>query len=167
MQVEAKKERSLSKRVQSLSRFLLEALNKEGSVGGRQSLVEAVYGLVQRQRTQCLSRPNRADQIKESRMFQVDLQYPSPKERPTAATAAAPPAAAAVAAGATPASPNAPAVVAAVAAAEGAAAARPSFAGLLQQSLKVQAEMRAWFDEEVRGHRTLCTLPRHTAQIAS
>lgn len=34
-QVEAKKERSLSKRVQSLSRFLLEALNKEGSAGGR------------------------------------------------------------------------------------------------------------------------------------
>lgn len=34
-QVEAKKERSLSKRVQSLSRFLLEALNKEGSAGER------------------------------------------------------------------------------------------------------------------------------------
>lgn len=33
-QVEAKKERSLSKRVQSLSRFLLEALNKEVGAGG-------------------------------------------------------------------------------------------------------------------------------------
>ena len=33
-QVEAKKDRSLSRRVQSLSRFLLEALNKEGSAGG-------------------------------------------------------------------------------------------------------------------------------------
>ncbi|KAL4859552.1 PAN2-PAN3 deadenylation complex catalytic subunit pan2 [Chlorella vulgaris] len=166
IEVEAKKERSLSKRVQSLSRFLLEALNKEGSVAGRQSLVEAVYGLVQRQRTQCLSRPNRADQIKESRMFQVDLQYPPPKERPTAATAAAPPAAAAAAAGATPASPSAPAVATAVAAAEGAAAARPSFAGLLQQSLKVQAEMRAWFDEEVKYQYVRQTrVPRSLPQV--
>lgn len=41
------------------------------STGGRQAQVEAVYGLVQRQRMQCLSRPNRPDQVKESRVFQV------------------------------------------------------------------------------------------------
>jgi len=34
-------------------------------------MVEAVYGLLQRQRMQCLSRPNRPDQVKESRVFQV------------------------------------------------------------------------------------------------
>ena len=34
VQVEAKKDRSLSRRVQSLSRFLLEALYKEGGAGG-------------------------------------------------------------------------------------------------------------------------------------
>lgn len=144
--MEAKKDRSLSRRVQSLSRFLLESLNKEGSVGGHASLAAAIYGLVQRQRTQCLSRPNRPDQVREALVFQVDLQYPPPKERPggtaglTSGTAAA------------PASPDA--------AAAAGAAGRPSFAALLQRSLKVQAEMRAWFDDEV-GRAGACLAGSH------
>ncbi|KAL4432378.1 hypothetical protein ABPG77_001677 [Micractinium sp. CCAP 211/92] len=176
IEVEAKKERLLSKRVQSLSRFLLEALNKECVAGGRPSVADAVFGLVQRQRMQCLSRPNRPEQVKEARIFQVDLQYPPPKERPaggagcaggTASTPAsaasspvvrlaAPPSAPptlALGAASAPGSPDAAAKVAAVVTAAGDAssgAARPSFAELLQGSLKVQGEMRAWFDEEVK-----------------
>ncbi len=135
-----------------------------------------MFGLVQRQRMQCLSRPNRPEQVKEARIFQVDLQYPPPKERPaggsgcaggTASTPAsaasspvvrlaAPPSAPptlALGAASAPGSPDAAAKVAAVVTAAGDAssvAARPSFAELLQGSLKVQGEMRAWFDEEVR-----------------
>lgn len=150
--MEAKKDRSLSRRVQSLSRFLLEALNKEGSGGGRRSWVDSVYGLVQLQRTQCLSRPNRPDQVKEAGVFQADLRYPPAKERPAPGSALAP--GRAPAPGSTPASPDAPAAAAAAAAG---AAARPSFAALLQQSLKVQSEMRAWFDEEVSEGRLLGT----------
>ncbi|KAL4430743.1 hypothetical protein ABPG75_005999 [Micractinium tetrahymenae] len=179
IEVEAKKERLLSKRVQSLSRFLLEALNKECVAGGRPSVADAVFGLVQRQRMQCLSRPNRPDQIKEARIFQVDLQYPPAKERPGGGTSgrggtasnpastassplgrpAAPPAtppALSLGSASAPGSPDAVAVKAAAAAAAVAAAAgtggasRPSFAELLQGSLRVQSEMRAWFDEEVK-----------------
>jgi hypothetical protein len=158
IEVEAKKERSLSKRVQSLSRFLLEALNKEGSAGARQSMVEAVYGLLQRQRMQCLSRPNRPDQVKESRVFQVDLLYPPAKDRPAGAAGTIRSGTASVP-GSAPTSPDAKSVASSAAAAAAAAAAagaaaggagRPAFADLLQQSLKVQSEMRAWFDEEVK-----------------
>jgi hypothetical protein len=235
LQVEAKKDRSLSRRVQSLSRFLLEALNKEGSAGvllvwqcgwcawlgrarcgpasagrgvavlalrdaplkapcrchsglpatalpacagGRQSAVDSVYCLVQRQRTQCLSRPNRPDQVKETRIFQMDLLYPPAKDRPAGGSngggpGAPPP-------GSAPNSPDAKAGTRVAAAAAAAAAAgstasrdasgRPSFAGLLQQSLKVQSEMRAWFDEEVSRHSRVDShrsLPCHPSSPSS
>lgn len=245
LQVEAKKERLLSKRVQSLSRFLLEALNKEcvagacmawccrqsgarpagapSSVpqqpacavgapipacsacrlqrsgaaappghlscppcpprppaGGRPSVADAVFGLVQRQRMQCLSRPNRPEQVKEARIFQVDLQYPPAKERPgvgggggTGGTASNPASAASsplvrpsappsappaltLGPASAPGSPDAAAAARAVAAGNALnTTARPSFAELLQGSLKVQSEMRAWFDEEVRQRSCL------------
>lgn len=124
-------------------------------------MVEAVYGLLQRQRMQCLSRPNRPDQIKESRVFQVDLLYPPAKDRPAgtsgaAVAAGAPRSGTASLPGSVPTSPDAQSTASASAAAAAAAAAsggaaRPVFAELLQQSLKVQSEMRAWFDEEVRA----------------
>ena len=127
-------------------------------------MVEAVYGLLQRQRMQCLSRPNRPHQIKESRVFQVDLLYPPAKDRPagtagTAGTAGAPRTGSASLPGSVPTSPDAKSTASASAAAAAAATAaaasggagRPAFAELLQQSLKVQSEMRAWFDEEVRA----------------
>jgi PAB-dependent poly(A)-specific ribonuclease subunit 2 len=149
--VETHKDRSLGRRCQRLARFLLEQLSKEaaaasagaggggggggvggGGGGGRAppapgaaapagpTPIEEVFALGQRQRTRCLSRP-RPDQDKLTRAFQVDLQYPPPKERPGSGGAAA-------AAGAPP---------------------RPSFAQLLQRSLYTCAEMRAWFDPEV------------------
>ena len=64
--------------MQSLSRFLLEALNKEAWAalpgGGGQTYVEAIFAIQQRQRMQCLSRQGRPEQVKEGRYFQVDLQ---------------------------------------------------------------------------------------------
>eukprot|EP00887_Chlorella_sp_A99_P005338 scaffold1.g5338.t1 len=142
IEVEANKDRSLSRRVQSLCRFLLEALNKEATAAGRPSPVGATFGLAQRQRTQCVSRPQRPEQIKEGRTFQIDLQYPPAKDRPPMASGLAQ----APAGGAEPGG---------AAAAPGAgeadsSAGRPSFADLLRSSLKTQSEMRAWFDEEVK-----------------
>ena len=61
--METNKDRSLSRRVQSLSRFLLEALNKEAAAAGRPSPMEPIYAVPQRQRTQCLSRPQRPEQV--------------------------------------------------------------------------------------------------------
>ena len=75
-------------------------------------------------------------QVKEARTFQVELQYPSPKDRPTqagqqpagsSASAASPTAAAATAAGGGGSEGRA-----------AAAAARPSFSDLLRSSLHTQ-----------------------------
>lgn len=95
---------------------------------------------------------------------QVDLLYPPAKDRPAGAAGAAgvPRSGSTSLPASAPTSPDAKstasaataATAAAVAAAAGpgssGGAGRPAFAELLQQSLKVQSEMRAWFDEEVR-----------------
>lgn len=110
IEVEAQKDKSLARRAQRLSRFLMEQLSKEtsGSPGGNSSLkhggaahqrqqqqkdhpqqhgnqqrsaVEDIFAVMQCQRTLCLSR-QRPDQEKSTRAFQVDLQYPPAKNRP-------------------------------------------------------------------------------------
>lgn len=110
-------------------------------------------------------------QVRETKVFQLDLQYPPAKDRPAApAPRSAPaPSGAASLPSSTPASPDAKAAASAAssrvtsptaAAAAGMAggtggeaggAARLSFADLMERSLKTQSEMRAWFDEEVRA----------------
>jgi PAB-dependent poly(A)-specific ribonuclease subunit 2 len=193
IEVEAQKDKSLARRAQRLSRFILEQLSKEanlvssntnnsnssgggslnkfagGGGGGAsdailrqhqqhlqqsqkqvQSPLEEIFAISQRQRTQCLSR-QRPDQEKSIRAFQVDLQYPPPKDRPslssfsTASTNGSAP-------GGT--SPKNSDISSAEAGGGGSGAAteafsRPSFADVLASSMHTVADMRAWFDEVV------------------
>lgn len=83
IEVEAHKDRSLVRRMQRFCRFLLEALSKESYDATRPeqgiiavpSPIEAIFAVLQRQRTKCLT-STRPDQEKLVRTFQVDLQYP-------------------------------------------------------------------------------------------
>mmetsp|Transcript_18769 Transcript_18769/g.48144 ORF Transcript_18769/g.48144 Transcript_18769/m.48144 type:complete len:1322 (+) Transcript_18769:261-4226(+) len=140
IEVETNKERSLSRRVQSLSRFMLEHLHREvvspgvgsGGQGGASlhTAISAIFGMEYRQRLQCLAGA-KAEQQREGRSFQVELQYPPPSERPG----------------------------------EKGSSQRPSFASLLVGGLRPQADLRAWFDEKhgyqmVRQMRVPTALPQ-------
>uniref|UniRef100_A0A1D1ZYT3 USP domain-containing protein n=1 Tax=Auxenochlorella protothecoides TaxID=3075 RepID=A0A1D1ZYT3_AUXPR len=147
IEVEATKERSLARRVQALSRFLLEALHRELGGGaptgpragagaaprpeatpGRgpgpgpapASPVQAVFGMRVASQLACLDPPGRPSQSRESLSFQLDLT---------------------------------------------AGAGRSDLAAAVQASLSVTADMRAWFDPEVqytavRQRRTVTVPPR-------
>ncbi|KAL6767877.1 PAR1 [Auxenochlorella protothecoides x Auxenochlorella symbiontica] len=147
IEVEATKERSLARRVQALSRFLLEALHRELGGGaptgpragagaaprpeatpGRgpgpgpapASPVQAVFGMRVASQLACLDPPGRPPQSRESLSFQLDLT---------------------------------------------AGAGRSDLAAAVQASLSVTADMRAWFDPEVqytavRQRRTVTVPPR-------
>jgi len=82
IEVETHKERSLSRRVQSLSRFVLEHLHREVlTAGATTSPISDIFGIDYRQRMQCLG-GSKAEQMKEARSFQVELQYPPASQRP-------------------------------------------------------------------------------------
>lgn len=83
IEIETSKERSLGRRIQTLNRFLVEQLNKEASASGPpglRSMIEILFGTVLRQKTECLTQCV-PPQLKETKVFQVELQYPSTKER--------------------------------------------------------------------------------------
>ncbi|GBG65163.1 hypothetical protein CBR_g49959 [Chara braunii] len=80
------KEKSLAKRIQNFSRFLLEQLHKEAGVAAQgepgngvgpsiSSITNQLFGITFRYRTKCLRVPH-DDSLKQQRSFQVDLQYP-------------------------------------------------------------------------------------------
>jgi PAB-dependent poly(A)-specific ribonuclease subunit 2 len=183
IEVEAQKDKSLARRAQRLSRFIMEQLSKEASAihtttsglssitnkhtGAAsegilrqqhqnremqqvqmQSPLEEIFAISQHQRTRCLSR-QRPDQDKTTRAFQVDLQYPSPKDRPPLSSSHSKPSSTnySTSNGSTLSPMKADA--AATDAADGAAFPRPSFADVLAASLHTVSDMRAWFDEVV------------------
>jgi PAB-dependent poly(A)-specific ribonuclease subunit 2 len=179
IEVEAQKDKSLARRAQRLSRFIMEQLSKEASLvhtttsgmnnaysrggGGaseailrqqqhqlqqqkvQQSPLEEIFAISQHQRTQCLSR-QRPDQDKITRAFQVDLQYPPPKDRPALSSFSTASTNNGTGGGASGGRDD---VGNRDAAAAAAAFARPSFADVLASSMHTVADMRAWFDEVV------------------
>ncbi|KAL0035726.1 hypothetical protein WJX77_000104 [Trebouxia sp. C0004] len=94
----------------------------------RKSIIEATFGLVVRQRTK-VTTGLQTEKLRESRSFQVELHYPPAKDRPPVQSPAAN--------GATP--KPAPA----------GNSKRPRFCDVLACSLKPQADLRAWFDEQL------------------
>lgn len=94
----------------------------------RKSIIDATFGLVVRQRTK-VTTGLQADKLRESRSFQVELHYPPAKDRPPVQSPAV--------SGASP-----------KAAAAGKSK-RPRFCDVLARSLKPQADLRAWFDEQL------------------
>lgn len=111
IEVEAQKDRNLTRRTWRFARYLIEQLNKEqpinktksvvkaGKVAPQETMVESdggrtmeetldsateiekIFAVLQKQRTKCLSR-KRPDQFRFTRAFQIDLQYPPVQERP-------------------------------------------------------------------------------------
>lgn len=63
LQVEANKDRSLTRRAQGLQRFVCEQLCREAGAAGRAAAVEDVYALRLKQISQCLSR-QRPEQVR-------------------------------------------------------------------------------------------------------
>ena len=132
IEVEAQKDKSLARRTQRLFRFLLEQLSREVGQGQQQqqhqveqqSPIESIFAIVQQQKTECLSK-QRPVQEKTTRTFQVDLQYPPPKDRPSVTVAD-------TGSNTSTADQN-----------------RPSFSDILAASLRPVNEMRAWYDEVV------------------
>ena len=117
IEVEAQKDRNLTRRTWRLARFLIEHLNKEESAGllakkedpgfhqtsmtvAQQETtptasaeeaeeedptpsteIERIFAVLQKQKTTCISK-KRPDQIRYTRSFQIDLQYPPAQHRP-------------------------------------------------------------------------------------
>jgi len=199
IEVEAQKDKSLARRAQRLSRFIMEQLSKEATIpsgvnsisknhtgaaseallrqqqqqGNKepqlvpvQSPLEEIFAISQHQRTRCLSR-QRPDQEKTTRAFQVDLQYPLPRERPPLSTSTINPNSTnkSSTGGASGGTFSPTKADTGTPDADGAAFPRPSFADVLAESLHTVAEMRAWFDEVVsyqlvRQERCPTTLPQ-------
>ncbi|KAL0054988.1 hypothetical protein WJX82_005488 [Trebouxia sp. C0006] len=172
IEVETQKDRSLRRRIQSLQCFLFEQLHREltqssprappgfappakapseailptteppttattdvtatspphAKPATRKSIIDATFGLAVRQRTK-VTTGLQADKLRESRSFQVELHYPPAKDRP--------PVQSPTVSGASP-----------KAAAAGKSK-RPRFCDVLARSLKPQADLRAWFDEQL------------------
>ena len=84
---EAQRDRSLMRRVQALSRFMMEQLHKElarKEHGGSPTAIETLYGITVSSTIQCTSGKHE-DHTRESLSFQVELQYPSSSSQPEAA----------------------------------------------------------------------------------
>ncbi|KAL0035268.1 hypothetical protein WJX79_009470 [Trebouxia sp. C0005] len=139
IEVETQKDRSLRRRIQSLQCFLFEQLHREltqpspstppgSEPASKKSIIDATFGLAVRQRTK-VTTGLQADKLRESRSFQVELHYPPAKDRPPVQSPAV--------SGASP-----------KAAAAGKSK-RPRFCDVLARSLKPQADLRAWFDEQL------------------
>eukprot|EP00208_Stichococcus_sp_RCC1054_P007145 CAMPEP_0206139688 /NCGR_PEP_ID=MMETSP1473-20131121/7013_1 /ASSEMBLY_ACC=CAM_ASM_001109 /TAXON_ID=1461547 /ORGANISM="Stichococcus sp, Strain RCC1054" /LENGTH=1376 /DNA_ID=CAMNT_0053533577 /DNA_START=121 /DNA_END=4251 /DNA_ORIENTATION=- len=155
--VNASRDASLRRRVQSLQRFMLQQLHRESAPADSGSAkaakatekasdvqpeagsdpaapstaVEALFGMATRQRTVCLSGEDRAERFTDSRTFQVELQVP------VAPTPTFPAAAASPTRGKAPAPAQPPPPL-------------PSFAKLLQDSIVGQRTNRGWFDDSRR-----------------
>ena len=80
---EAQRNRSLTRRIQALSRFMMEQLHKElarSEHGGAPTAIESLYAISVSTTTHCTA-GNHDDLTRDSYSFQVELQYPSSSEQ--------------------------------------------------------------------------------------
>jgi len=80
---EAQRDRSLTRRIQALSRFMMEQLHKElarSEHGGAPTAIESLYAISVSTTTHCTA-GNHDDLTRDSYSFQVELQYPSSSEQ--------------------------------------------------------------------------------------
>jgi PAB-dependent poly(A)-specific ribonuclease subunit 2 len=150
IEVEAHKDKSLTRRTQRLCRFLLETMNKEASsrinttsIASSRTEIELIFALFQIQRLKCLSHPDLPVQQKIARLFQVDLKYPNISSSAEAGTG-----------GKQQKKQNKQCIQ----------DKRPSFGDVLAQSLLTSTEFRAWFNADlgyqmVRQDRIPCEMP--------
>jgi PAB-dependent poly(A)-specific ribonuclease subunit 2 len=169
IEVEANKDRSLGRRVQTLSRFLLEQLNKEASAAvppGLRSPIESIFGIIFRVKTQCIIH-KREPQLKNSRAFQVELQYPSAKERSVYFSSEAIAAENGNGGGNDPSTTTTSNSAIITSSSDILPTTRPpSFVQVLQTSLLSKSDMRAWFDEELGyQHVTQTKCPVELPQV--
>lgn len=168
IEVEANKDRSLGRRVQTLSRFLLEQLNKEASAAvppGLRSPIESIFGIIFRVKTECITQ-KREPQLKNSRAFQVELQYPSARERSVYFSSKAISASIENDPITTTATTTSNSSVTPSSDITSSTTRPPSFVQVLQTSLLSKSDMRAWFDEELGyQHVTQTRCPVELPQV--